>query len=162
MGIRPLPPEGQNICHVTEGTAGGGHHFTEKSVAQTNLQWDGDSTPCPNTMDRQDLVLSREHLNEMNSFKVDCKVQQDDKRDVEIAAAAAKYVAAEADEVDELTQMMHACQTHDAEVSRLTSESLNTGRQLEAAKKKAKACKDRKDKKIADTKAAAEKIRRKK
>ena len=79
MGIRPLPPEGQNMWHATwprallevgtisqrnllcrlgaqdlggakkllitpsaaplnhvaEGTAGGGHHFTEKSVAQT-------------------------------------------------------------------------------------------------------------------------------
>ena len=33
--LSPLRAKICGICHVAKGTAGGGHHFTEKSVAQT-------------------------------------------------------------------------------------------------------------------------------
>merc|ERR1711873_157539 len=33
--LSPLRAKICGVCHVAEGTAGGGHHFTEKSVAQT-------------------------------------------------------------------------------------------------------------------------------
>ena len=33
--LSPLRAKICGICHVAEGTAGGGHHFTEKSVVQT-------------------------------------------------------------------------------------------------------------------------------